>query len=1041
MSIYSNSVKNPITTIMIFLAVIVFGLYSLTRLPIDLYPEVEFPMISIITTYQGASAKDIETNITKPIESAVNSVDKLKEVTSRSIDNTSVVFLEFEFGISLDEASNDIRNSLSFIEDILPDDATDPIILKFNSSMMPILFYAVTAKESYEGIDKLLDERIVNPLNRIEGIGSIGMAGVPKREVLVEVDPLKLEAYNITLEQIGQVIQTENLNMPSGNDKMGKIDYALRVKGEFDESDEIENLVVGSRNGQTVYIKDIAIVKDSIKEMTIDERINGDKGIRMFVMKQSGANTVEIASKVKKELEELKQTLPPDVKIETIFDSSEFVSGSIKNLSQTLFWALLFVILVVLFFLGRWRATFIVVITIPISLIVAFIFLDVSGSTINIISLSSLAIAIGMVVDDAIVVLENIAKHIDRGSSPREAAIYATNEVWLAVIVTTLTVVAVFFPLTMVKGMTGMFFNELGWIVTITVVTSTITAISLTPMLSSKMLKLKPKKPGEENKSTKINKFLDWLDNFYTKTLNYALHHKKLIVFSTIGIFILSFILLGKVGTEFMPESDQSEVNALIELQTGTRVEETMKTARKIEAIINEKYPEVRLVATSSGTDEEGGMLTIFSETGSHIINLSISLVKPDERDRDVWEIADNLRDDISDIPEIINYNVSTSSGMTLGGNGVSVDIYGYDIETTTRIANEISDRIKKLPGAENVQISRKKEKPELQVVLDQEKMSQHGVNTATVSMALRNRIAGYTCSRFREAGDEYNVVVKFKKDFRNSISNIENITLTNMMGQKIKLKEVGKVEEFWSPPNIEHKRKERIVSVTAVPYKTSLGELAQLIKKEIAEIDKPSEVLIEVGGAYEDQMESFADLGLLLIVSLILVYIVMAAQFESLKMPFIIMFSIPFAFSGVFIGLFIAGKPLSVIAALGAVLLIGIVVKNAIVLVDYINLMRDRDYELDEAILISGKSRLRPVLMTALTTILGMMPMALSTGEGSEIWSPMGVAVIGGLIFSTIITMVLVPVVYSIFVRRSEQRKKNIVRKKYHFMDNIALP
>ncbi|MBN2520752.1 MAG: efflux RND transporter permease subunit, partial [Bacteroidales bacterium] len=1011
MSIYSNSVKNPITTIMIFLAIIVFGLYSLSRLPIDLYPEIEFPFISVITTYQGASAQDIEKNLTEPIENALNSVDKLKEITSRSVDNTSVVFCEFEFGISLDEAANDIRNSLGFVERYFPEDAEDPIILKFNSSMMPILFYAITADESYAGIDKILDERIINPLNRIEGIGSIGLAGTPKREVLIEVDPLKLEAYNITLEQIGQVIQLENLNMPSGNVKMGKMDYALRVKGEFDESDEINNIVVGNINGQTIYIKDIAIVRDSIKEMTIDEKINGKKGIRMFVMKQSGANTVQIAKKVKKELDQLVKNLPSDIQIQTIFDSSEFIRGSINNLSETLLWALIFVILVVLFFLGRWRATFIVVITIPISLIVAFIFLQIKGSSINIISLSSLAIAIGMVVDDAIVVLENITKHIERGSSPREAAIYATNEVWLAVIVTTLTIVAVFFPLTLVKGLTGMFFNELGWIVTITVVTSTITAISLTPMLSSKLLRLRAKK--EESSGLSYNntilKFLDWLDDFYSKTLRWALGHKKTVIFSTIIVFGLSLFLLLKVGTEFMPETDQSEINALIELQTGTRVEETSKIARKIEAVIEKKYPEVTLISASSGSDEEGGFISIFSETGSHIINLQLALTRKDERERDVWTIAEDLRQEIDRIPEVINYNVTTSEGMGFGGNNVSVDIYGYDIEKTTNLANRIKEKISKIPGARNIQISRKKEKPELQVLLDQEKMSQHGINTATVSTALRNRVAGYTCSLFRESGDEYNVVVQFKKDYRNSISDIENISLTNYMGQSIKLKEIGKVEEFWSPPNIEHKRKERIVSVTAVPFQTSLGDLANAIKAELKDIDVPPEIMVEVGGAYEDQMESFADLGLLLLVSLLLVYIVMAAQFESLRMPFIIMFSIPFAFSGVFLALFITGKPLSVIAALGAVLLIGIVVKNAIVLVDYINLMRDRDYELREAILISGKSRLRPVLMTAVTTILGMLPMALSTGEGSEIWSPMGISVIGGLVFSSIITMVLV--------------------------------
>ncbi|HON52325.1 MAG TPA: efflux RND transporter permease subunit, partial [Bacteroidales bacterium] len=476
MSIYSSSVKNPITTIMIFLAVIVFGLYSLSSLPIDLYPKMEPPYISIMTTYPGASAADIETNVTKPIEDALNSVDNLKNISSRSIDNMSVVFAEFEWESNLDEAANDIRNSLSFVEEALPDDCKKPTIFKFNSSMMPILFYAVTAKESYPALNKILEEKLINPLNRIEGIGSIGLEGTPKREIAIEVNPQKLEAYNLTVEDIGNVLKAENINMPLGKLEMGAMDYSLRVEGEFKESSVIQNIVIGSYMGKSIYLKDVAYVRDTIKKRTIDQKINGENGIRLFVMKQSGANTVKITKQVNAEIEKLKKTLPPDIQLIQIFDSSVFINHSISNLTETLMWAFLFVVLVVIFFLGRWRATFIIVLTIPISLIVAFIYLKLSGNSINIISLSALSIAIGMVVDDAIVVLENISKHIDRGASPREAAIYATNEVWLAVIVTTLTVVAVFLPLTMVTGMIGVLFKQLGWIVTITVVTSTIAA-------------------------------------------------------------------------------------------------------------------------------------------------------------------------------------------------------------------------------------------------------------------------------------------------------------------------------------------------------------------------------------------------------------------------------------------------------------------------------------------------------------------------------------------------------------------------------------
>lgn len=1039
MSIYESAVRKPITTFLIFVAVVIFGLYSLSRLPIDLYPEMEYPAISIFTMYNGAGAKDIETNITKPIEDGMSSISDLKEINSVSRDNMSVIFIEFEWGTNLDEAANDIRDALSFVEDMLPEDAEDPTIFKFNTSMMPILFYAVTADESYEGLEKILDEKLVNPLNRIDGIGSIGFSGMPGREITVQVDPRRLDAYNLTVEQIGNILRAENLNMPSGNVKMGQMDYPLRVEGEFSNSSEIKKIVVGNYNGQSIYLEDVASVRDSVREMSVIERIGDQKGVRMYVMKQSGGNTVRISREIKDKLEEIKENLPPDIEIQTIFDSSEFINHSISNLSITLFFALLFVTLVVLFFLGRWRATFIIVLTIPISLIVSFIYLGISGNSVNIISLSSLSIAIGMVVDDAIVVLENITKHIERGSSPREAAIYATNEVWLAVIVTTLTVVAVFFPLTLVSGMTGMFFKQLGWIVTITIVTSTIAAISLTPMLCSKLLKNIPKQ--KDKKKVSFNrvmlKFLDKVDAFYGKTISWVLHHKIFTGITAFVIFIGTMMLLPTIGTEFIPQTDQSQINFSFELQVGTRVEETFRVSRIVDEYLKKNFPEIDLLSTSCGSDDSGGLAAMFRSSGSHIANYQIGLSMPDQRNRNVWEIAEAIRQKLAEIPEIVKYTVSTESGMGMGSdNSVEVSIYGFDLEKTTQIAEQIADKVETIPGAREIKISREEFKPELQVLLDRQKMALHGLNTAMVSTAIRNRVEGLTATRFRQFGDEFDVIVNYDEQYRNSITDIENITITSPMGMKIRLKELGKVTEQRTPPNIERRSRERIVNVTAVPYKISLGELAEKIKVEMKDIDIPREMYTEVGGAYEDQQESFADLGLLMLLSLLLVYIVMASQFESFKMPLIIMFSIPFSFSGVILALFVTGKNLSVIAALGAVLLIGIVVKNAIVLVDYINLMRDRGNELYEAVILSGKSRLRPVLMTALTTILGMTPMAVSTGQGAEIWSPMGISVIGGLIFSTILTMIIVPVMYVVFARKGERNKKIAYRKKYRFMD-----
>lgn len=1039
MSIYKSAVNKPISTMMVFVAVVVLGIYSLVQIPIDLYPEMDPPFISVMTTYPGANASDIENNITRTLEDALNSVDALKEITSTSTDNLSIINLEFEWETNLDEATNDIRDVIDRILDFLPEGAERPQIFKFNTSMMPIVFYAVTANESFPGLEKLLDEKIINPLNRIDGIGSIGLMGAPKRVVYVDADPYLLDAYNLTIEQIGNAIAAENMNLPSGNIKMGRIDYQLRVQGEFSTSSRIENLVVGNMMGKPVYIQDVAVVRDSIKDLTLDEKINGETGLRLFVMKQSGANTVKVAREVRASVEKLQQDLPPDVGINLIMDTSEFIKGSVNNLSQTLMYALLFVVLVVLFFLGRWRATFIIVLTIPISLIVAFLYLFVTGGSINVISLTSLSIAIGMVVDDAIVVLENITRHVERGATPREAAIYATNEVWLAVIITTLVVVAVFFPLTMVGGMTGVIFKQLGWIVTITVVTSTLAAITLTPMLSAKMLRLREKKKKARRFSYEntIEKWLNKLDNFYERTLRWTLRHKLVTMLTALAIFIGSMFLMGLIQTDFMPESDESSVTASIELQTGTRVEETMKTTRYLENVIKQKFPEVTVMASSSGADDEGGLFSLFSTTGSNMINLMMRLSDIEDRERSVWDIAAELRQEIAALPEVINFEVTTSS-QGLGGNtnSVDVEIYGFDFDVTNMLAEEVRQRLENVSGAIDIQVSRKNDKPELQFVLDRDKLALHGLTTAQVSASIRNRVSGMIASQFKEEGEEYDIRVRLKEEFRSSLSDLEELSVITPAGGRIKMKELGEIHEYWSPPNIDHKRRERIVTISAKPDRIALGELAGRINAELEDLDIPQEVLINIGGAYEDQQEAFMDLGLLMLLSLVLVFIVMASQFESFMMPFVIMFSIPFAFTGVVVALFITNTTLSLVAALGAVLLIGIVVKNGIVLIDFTNLMRDRGFELNEAIAISGKSRLRPVLMTAATTILGMLPLALSTGEGAELWKPMGITVIGGLVFSTIVTMVVVPVMYGLLAQHGGRNKKKDVVKHFRFME-----
>jgi HAE1 family hydrophobic/amphiphilic exporter-1 len=1040
MSIYSASVKRPVTTILIFVALIVMGLYSLVKLPVDLYPEMELPFVVVYTSYPGASASDIESNVTRPLENSLNSVSKLKEITSTSSDASSVIFMNFEYGTNLDEASNDIRSTLGFIERILPDGCEKPTIIKFSTSFMPIVFYAITAKESYAGLEKILDEKIVNPLNRIDGVGSVALAGVPGRKIYIDVDPRKMEAYNLSIEQIGNVLRAENINMPAGYLEMGKTDYPLRIQGEFPESDVVRNIVVSSFNGNNVYLKDIAEVRDTIRETKLDTKINGVKGMSMYIQKMSGGNTVKVTKDVDKALATLMKDLPQDVKIEKLFDSASFIKGSISNLTDTLMYAAIFVILVVLFFLGRWRATFIIILTIPISLIVAFIYLFVTNASINIISLTSLSIAIGMVVDDAIVVLENITRHIERGSRPREASIYATNEVWLAVIVTTLTVVAVFFPLTFVQGLTGVLFKQLGMIVTITIVTSVFAAITLTPTLSALLLKWYPIRKDAPiwTYDGSIRKGLDWFDHFYEKTLRWALHHKTLVSILAVIIFALSMSLFLFVRTEFFPQADESRISATIELQTGTRVDQTIITANKIDSLIKVKYPEVNIIATSTGSDDQGGFASIFQASGTHRITYSLRLVPIEQRKKSVFEIVEEMRADFSKMSEVIDFSLTTSDNMgSFGGSAVDVEVYGYNISETNIVAEQLSKKIKNVEGCKDVKISRAKSKPELQIIFDQNKMMANGLNTAMVSNAVKNRVDGLTATKLRQFGDEYDVVVRYKKDSRSTLTDVENIGIPNMTGQLIRLGEIASIKEYWSPPSIERKRKERIVKVSFTPYKRSLTDIQLDVQKIIDETPVPAGVMVQISGAIKEQMDAFMDIALLMAISLILVYLIMASQFESLKMPFIIMFSIPFAFSGVAIALFATDTALNVISGIGAVMLIGIVVKNAIVLVDFINLMRERGHELYEAIAISGRSRLRPVIMTSATTILGMLPLAMSTGSGSELWSPMGVAVIGGLIFSTFVTLVIVPVVYAIFAKRGERNKHLAVYAEFDFMND----
>ena len=1036
MSLYEGAVKRPIMTSLVFLAVAIFGIFSLSRLPIDLLPDIETNTIMVMTSYQGASASDIENNVTRPLENTLNSVEHLKHITSKSSEGISIVTLEFEFGYDIDVLTNDVRDKLDMVTSALPDEVNTPIIFKFSTDMIPILMLSVQADESQPALYKILDDAVVNPLARVPGVGTVSIAGAPQREINVYCDPNKLDAYNLSIETISGIISAENRNVPGGTFDVGSDTYSLRVEGEFDDPKEMENIIVGSHNGAAVYLRDVATVQDGVQERAQRTFNNGVEGAMIIVQKQTGGNSVEISNRVMEMLPQLQKTLPSDVKLGIIVNTSDNILNTINSLAETIAYAMLFVVLVVFVFLGRWRATVIICITIPMSLIGSFIYLGIiDGGSLNIISLSCLSIAIGSVVDDAIVVLENVTTHIERGAEPKQAAIHGTNEVAISVIASTLTMIAVFFPLTMVTGMAGVLFEQLGWMMCVIMTISTISALSFTPMMCAYFLKLQ-KKPSKIFLAfyKPIERTLDKLDDWYKKRLDWAVRHRKTVFMSCVVLFVLSCLCATSIGTEFFPSQDNGRIGVTLKLPIGARVERAQELASELAGKWMTRYQGVMKVCNYRvGQADSDNTFASMQDNGSHIISFNISLVSVEDREVGLEQICNEMRADMNDYPELDEAQVLLGGGGGgMGGQSTAdFEIYGYDFETTDRLAAELQSKLLKVEGVSEVNISREDYQPEYQVDFDREKLALHGLNLSTAATYLRNRVNGALATYYREDGDEYDVKVRYAPEHRTSIEDLENILIYSpTTGKGVRVKDLGKVVERSNPPTIERKDRERVVTVSAVISGAPLGDVAAAGNAIIDEMEIPAGISIQISGSFEDQQDSFADLGVLGVLIIILVFIVMAAQFESLSYPFIIMFSIPFAFSGILMALFFTGTTLNVMSMLGGIMLIGIVVKNGIVLIDYTMLCRERGMSALHSAVVAGRSRLRPVLMTTLTTILGMVPMAISSGEGSEMWRPLGVSVIGGLTISTILTLILVPVLYCSFAGTGIQNKRKALKK-----------
>ncbi len=1034
MSIYRKAVNNPVTTSLIFIALAIFGVFSLINISLDRFPKFDANVVMVMSSYPGASAEDIETNLTKVLENSLNGVSDLKNLSSTSKENISLITLEFIEGVDIDVATNDVRDKLDMVNSVLPDGASLPVIFKFSADDMPIMIMAATADESLQALEKILDDKVATPLARVSGVGTVSIAGAPQREIQVYCDPNKLEAYGLTVAGISSIIAAENRNVPSGSIDIGSNAYSLRVEKEFSSADQMLDIVVGHSNGKTIYLRDVARVVDGVEERYQEAYVNGVQGAQIVIQKQADANTVNVIRGVKKAMKNIEKNLPSDIHIRTVVDGSDNILNTLNSLKETIIVTFLIVMLVVYLFLGRWRATFIIVLAIPISLLASLMYLWATGNTLNIVSMSALSIAIGMVVDDAIVVLENISTHLERGAKPKEAAVHATQEVGISVIASTLTMLAVFLPLTMIKGMAGLMFKQLGWITSIIMIVSTIGALTLIPMLCSQFLRFKPK-TGKIHDLIfgNFNKFIDLISKGYGKLINWCIGHRTIVVIISLVVFVGTIGLIGpQIKTEFMPKSDDGRITLQLELPAGTGQSITRSIAHELHGKFTAAVPEIVNCSYALGQADSDNSFAAMQNNGTHVVSYNINIGSMEDRERSTSEIADVIRGILADYPEFKKIRVTEGGGGMGGASTVDIEIYGYDFETSDRVAKEVQAKMLADGSFSQVLLSRDEYTPEYQVDFDREKLAVNGLNSTTAASYLSAAINGSTQSFYREDGDEYDIRVRYAPEFRTSIEDIENIIIYNNMGKGVKIKDVGTVIETLTPPSIQRKNRERLITVSGVvATDVALSDAVAATDAILADTDIPSELSVEIGGSYEDQQEMFGDLIMLLAMIIILVYIVMASQFESFMSPFVIMFSIPFAFVGVFLGLWVTGTPLGTMGMIGILILMGIVVKNGIVLIDYTILMRERGKSVAEASVIAAKSRLRPILMTTLTTVLGMIPMAVGQGEGSEMWRSLGMVVAWGLSISTLVTLVIIPTVYASMASWQERRAARKAAKK----------
>ncbi|MEW5945149.1 MAG: efflux RND transporter permease subunit [bacterium] len=1008
----SLGVRRPVAVSVVVVVVAVLGYISMSRLGVDLMPDIQFPVISVITAYEGVAPEEIENQVTRHVEDVVGSAENVKNMYSSSQEGLSIVTAEFEWGVDVDTAAEDVRDGLEFMKRFLPVDAEKPMVVKFDPAMFPVVMISFFGREDELSLRDYVEDVVMPRIERVESVAASYIFGGMEREILVEVDAGKLDAHEIPIMQVVRTIGMENLDVTGGRVDRGYREYLVRSKGEFERVKEIGKVALMTRSGRPVYLEDVAAVKDTSVETRHHSRMNRRPAIMMGAIKETGSNTVKVVNGVRDVLEKLRGELPPDVDFRLAFDQSEYVKQSVTNVQGNLLSGAVLAVIVVLVFLGSFRGTLIVGFAIPVSVIAAMIPIYFQGFTLNNVSLGGLAIAVGMLVDNSIVVLENVFRHMQGGKDPYAAGEEGTAEVASAISASTLTTVVVFMPIAYIGGMAAKIFSQLAWTVTYSLAASLAVAVVLVPMMTCRLIRI-----GEsagERKSLLLR-----VRGRYERVLAWAIRHRWTVVGASFAMLLISLAFTAGMGKELMGEANAGEFIIEFDLPKGTRLGETDRITRKFEdAIMPLEF--VESVGSRVGVPEESaGFGAAFGgrDEGPHTSSIMVKLKPLEERGGVSTPEAMRIVGDMIESEPGLNRRVRTMMNfMAHMGSGLEIDIFGDDLNALRELSNRIAGRIRDVEGLQELNLSITEGRPELLIRYDRDKLSSHGLNVAEAAHVVRAAMKGQVASLYREGDDEYDVRVRYRPDDRDTVEDIRNIALHTPMGARIRLRDVADIGFTTGPTKLERKNRHRLAKITGDISGRPLGDVVEEIKARLSDVTAPEGYSIEFGGQYEQMQDVFASLTFALLLAVFLVYMVMAAQFESLLHPFVIMFTVPLAFIGVIPGLFITGIPLSLMSFLGIIMLVGVVVNNGIVMVDFINQLKRGGMERTAAVVVGASVRFRPVIMTALTTIFGMLPLALGLGgEGAEMRQPMGVAFISGMVTATALTLVVVPVVYSL--------------------------